>query len=279
MTVLKWNRAFLRAPALCTALLIGLGACGSDSTGPGSVDSSGALQSLVLGLSDFTTQGSTTFVPSAGSVGALAGLLGQATITIDGKEQRMFALGLRETFPAGTCSETLFLIPGFAAEPGVCTPPPNQILLLFWQSHSARSRPDRMLLVAGDVGTTNFGFDFNEETGAPAELALGGALYTAGPSEIWFSTDGSLTSAVIPTSQTCDVPLPPFAKSATCSIAAFDENATIALENLSLESTATKTMNISIPRQMIPGILQAITEVKPITLGPLAQRALPTLSR
>jgi hypothetical protein len=277
MTVTKTIRAFRRTSALYTALLIGLTACGSDSTGPGPVDSSAALQSLAVGLSDFSTEG--TFVPSAGSLSDLAPLLGQGRITIDGNEQRMFALGLRETFPAGTCAETLFPLPGIPPEPGVCTQPPNQILLLFWQTRSARSRPDKLFIVAADAGTTNFGFDLVGDNGETTALAFGGAIYTAGPDDFWISTGGSLTSSVSPTSQTCTFPPPPFANSATCNIAAFDEEGTIGLESFSLESTATKTMSISIPRQTVYGILQAITEVKPITLGPRAQRALPTLSR
>ena len=42
---------------------------------------------------------------------------------LDGAAQGMYAIGLRESFPAGTCEETLFIDPLFPPEPGVCTPP------------------------------------------------------------------------------------------------------------------------------------------------------------
>src|SRR5438034_495729 len=135
-----------------------LSACGSDSTGPGSIDSNAALQSLSLGLQGVGDIGSPTAPPINASFGGIAPLLDQVTVTIDGASQTMFGLGLRETFPDGTCEETLFVDPAFPPEPGVCTPPLAGVAVILWQAHSATEPPDRMILIVADTGTSNFDF-------------------------------------------------------------------------------------------------------------------------
>ena len=93
---------------------------------------------------------------------------------------------------------------------------------------------------------------------------------------MWISASGTLTSQVAATSQSCSIPLPAYAKSATCSIATFDEQGAISLEPFSENVSTTKNVNLTIPRQTVHGIWQAITETQPVTL-PSFQRTLRTL--
>ncbi|PYO04774.1 MAG: hypothetical protein DMD30_15140, partial [Gemmatimonadetes bacterium] len=88
-------------PTLVVLAAIIVSGCGSDSTGPGSIDSNAALQSLALGLQGVNGVGSPTTPEVNASFGGIAPLLDQVTVTIDGASQGMYALGLRETFPAG----------------------------------------------------------------------------------------------------------------------------------------------------------------------------------
>jgi len=256
--------------ALCTGLLLSLFACGSDSTGPSSLDSNAALQSLSLGLGAISDLESPEAAPLNASFSAIAPLLDQINVTIDGTSRTMFGLGLRESFPAGTCAETLFIDPLFPPEPGVCTPPFLGLALVLWQSHAANAPPDRMIFIVGDVGTSSF----DNLITSPSDLVLSlVAIYLEGQDSFWISASGALTSQVAATSQSCSIPLPAFAKSATCSIATFDEEGAISFEQLS-DVPSTARLNITIPRQTVHGIWQAVTETQPITL-PTYQRTLP----
>ena len=242
--------------AACAALLFSLSACGSDSTAPATVDANAAaLQSLAIGIG---AMGGTTssYGPSTKSLGSLAPQLDQISVTIDGKSQSMFALGLRETYPTGTCIETLISNPSFVIPPGQCTPPPFAFALILWQSHSANRAPDRLAVIAGNVGTIDFQYLPIMSDAIPAL-----ALYSEGVGDFWDSVSGTLTSNVSATTQSCAVPLPPFAKSGSCSIATFDEEGTIVFEAL-----GPKHLTLVIPRQTIHGIWQAITETQTITL-------------
>src|SRR3982074_1491777 len=174
-----------RATAVACALLLSLAACGSDSTGPSTLDANAALQSLALGMG--TNGTSTIYGPS--SLSSLAPQLDQINITIDGKPQSMFALGLRETYPAGTCIETLIVDPLIVNPPGQCTTPPFAFALILWQSHSAVPPPDRLALIAGNVGTINF-----EDLTTVPNAVPGLAIYTDGRDEVWVSISGTLTS-------------------------------------------------------------------------------------
>ena len=248
MITRKWTTAAF------AALLLSLAACGSDSTGPGTnIDAASALQSLALGIGT----GSTTTIFGPSSLASLASQLDQINVTIDGKSQSMFALGLRESYPAGTCEEDLFIDPLIVNPPGQCTPPPVEFGLILWQSHSADTPPDRLALIAGNPGPMNFA-DLTTGTGAPP----GFAILTVGQDNIWVSVSGTLTSNVSATSQSCAVPLPPYAKSGSCSVATFDEEGTINFEPI----TGSTTTTLVIPRQTIHGIWQTITETQPVTV-------------
>ncbi len=253
--LLKRVRTLPGITAACVALLLSLAACGSDSTGPGtSLDAASALKSLALGMGTGGT--STIYGPS--SLASLASQLDQINVTIDGKSQSMFALGLRESYPAGTCVEKLIVNPLIVYPPGQCTPPPFAFSLILWQSHSADTPPDRLALIAGSTGTVNFE-DLTTVAGAPP----GFAIYTAGQNDVWVSVSGTLTSNISATSQSCAVPLPPYAKSGSCNVATFDEEGTINLEPI----TGTSTIALVIPRQTIQGIWQTITETQPVTVS------------
>jgi hypothetical protein len=233
-------------------------ACGSDSTGPGSVDTDAALQSLALGLQGLGGIGSPTAPAPNLSFGGIAPLLDRVTVTMDGVPQEMFALGLRQTFPAGTCEETLFVYPEFPPEPGVCTPPPLGLTLILWASHSASQPPDHLVLIVADEGTSTF--EFASSTDLPSV-----ALYVQGEDRLWVSLSGNLISQVAGTSQTCDLPLPPYAKSGTCNIATFDEQGSIVFEELE-PGAYPEPMTLKIPRQTLHGLWLAISEVQPITI-------------
>jgi hypothetical protein len=222
--------------------------CGSDSTGPGHVDSSTALQSLALGLQSMGGTGSPTTPTDPNALFGGIGLLDQVNVTIDGAAQTMFALGLRETFPAGTCLENLFT-PLVPPTPGQCTPPALGTAVILWQAHSATLVPDRMIFIATDAGTVNFGLASTPLNGLPAF-----AIYLEGGNNLWSSPSGSITSQITATSQTCNFPLPPYAKSATCSVATFDEQASIVLEPFSLALPGTQQLTIVIPRQTLHGL-------------------------
>jgi hypothetical protein len=237
-------------------------ACG-DSSGPGSVDADGALQSLALGLQGVITGGGSPTTPDITTAFAgIAPLLTQAAITIDGHSQPMYAVGLRESFPEGTCEEDLFVDPAFPNEPGVCTAPSLNTALVFWQSHSAQEPPDRMLFVVADPGTVSFDFDGTVESELPAF-----AFYIEGEDNLWGSLSGALTSTITSLNQPCATELPPYAKSGTCNFASFDEDGDLVLEPFSFdEPTSTQRKTIEIPRQTVHGLWLDITEVQPVTL-------------
>lgn len=230
--------------------------CGSDSTAPGGVDSNTALQSLALGLQSMGGTGSPT-TPDA-LFGGIGPLLDQVNVTIDGASLTMFALGLRETFPTGTCDEALFtsLVP---PPPGQCTPPALGTAVILWQAHSATALPDRMIFIATDTGTLNFGLQ-----STPVDVMPAFAIYMEGGNNPWSTPSGSITSRIAATSQTCNFPLPPYAKSGTCSVATFDEQGSIVLQPFSLALPGTQPLTIGIPRQTLHGLWLTITEVQPV---------------
>jgi hypothetical protein len=258
-------RSLPRITAACVGLLISISACG-DSTGPGDLDPNSALQSLALGMGSLAGADSREAVLISGSLGAVEAILDQVEVTVDGKSQTMFALGLRESFPAGTCMESIFIDPSFPREPGVCTPPPAGLALILWQSHSASAPPDRLIFIAADVGTSNF--DFYSDLPSPIELPTAFAMYVEDEDNVWFSVSGTLTSQVGATSESCTIPLPPYAKSGSCNVATFDEQGAITFEPM-LETSpipSTRRLNVTIPRQTVRGLWQAITETQPVTL-------------
>jgi hypothetical protein len=73
---------------------------------------------------------------------------------------------------------------------------------------------------------------------------------------------GTLTSNLSETGQSCAVALPPYAKSGSCNVAAFDESGTINFEPV----TGSSNVILEIPRQTINGIWQDITETQTVIL-------------
>jgi hypothetical protein len=279
MTVFRKVRSLSRVTAAYFALFISISACG-DSTGPGELDSTGALQSLALGMGAFAGVYSRETVRVFSVFGGIDPIIDQVDVTIDGGSQRMFALGLRESFPPGTCVENIFSDPSFPPEPGVCTPPPLGIALMLWQSHSAFRPPDRLLFIAADVGTSNFEFDFFSSPAEPVDMFPAFAMFVEGDHSFWMSVSGTLTSHVTATSESCAIALPPYAKAGSCSVANFDEEGAIAFEEMSEFSPipSTRRLNVTIPRQTVRGLWQTITETQPFTL-PEFQRASHWLGR
>jgi hypothetical protein len=135
--------------------------------------------------------------------------------------------------------------------------------LILWQSHSAGAPPDRVIFVGSSVGTGDFSFESSLNSSQIPAVAF----YAEGQDKFWVSIGGTITSQIAQTSQSCALPLPPYAVSATCSIANFDEQATIQLEEFTDLTSAPPRTEIVIPRQTMRGVWQSITEVKPITLS------------
>jgi len=237
----------------------GMIACGSDSTGPSNLDATAAVKSLLLGLAQLGSDGSTAVLVEPAPFNAIAPFLDQATVNIDGSAQKMFSLALHETFPAGTCEETIFgdVIP---ADPDACTLPGLGLAVILWQSHSESEVPDRLAILVGDAGTSNF----DPDTDAPTLPAVG--VYAEGRDKVWVSQSGTLTSTVAATGQTCSVTLPPYAKSGVCHIAAFDEQGSIVLGSYDIYGSSTGTKTLAIPRQTLHGLWLDVTEIQPIGL-------------
>jgi hypothetical protein len=242
-------RSFLRVPAACAGLLLSVAGCFPDSIGsPGPFDETGALQSLVLGIGP--TGISNIFGPSVTSLGSLAVHLDQITVTINGVPQTMFALGVQEAYPAGTCVETLIITTN---PPGTCTLLPYTVAVILWQSHAASLPPDRLAFMIGTPGTIDF---TDPGTGATFPLAI----YFELGNNIWDSQSGPLTSNVSATTEACVVPIPRYAITGSCSFATFDEEGTLQF----VPEAGTTPVTLVIPRQTFHGMLQTITEVQPV---------------
>lgn len=267
-------RSPVRVAIASVALLFSLSAC-SDSSGPSKLDATAALQSLALGMDavgSVETPGVGPLVVT--NFDEIAPFLDQINVGIDGSSQSMFALGMRETFPAGTCVENIFVDPTFPPPPGQCTSPQLGLGVLLWQSHSASAPPDRMIFLLADVGTISFDFSSNLYDIGPNPPPLPGvAIYLENVGDlqsfedIWLSISGTLTSQVAATNQSCGLPLPPYAKSGSCSIVTFDEQGTITFAQFSETGPTTSHRVVTIPRQTIHGLLQSITETQPIDVS------------
>jgi hypothetical protein len=125
-----------------------------------------------------------------------------------------------------------------------------------------------MIFIVGDIGTVDFNslYTYDIETDALGVDPPGVAMYLEGANSFWISESGTLTSQIAATSQSCGLPLPPYAKSGSCSIAAFDEQAAITFQAFSETGPSTRRLNFTIPRQTIHGLWLAITETQPIAL-------------
>ena len=106
------------------------------------------------------------------------------------------------------------------------------------------------------------------------------ALYMEGEDNIWGAMSGTLTSQTIAPNQPCSLPLPPYAKSGTCSTVTFDEQGQIAFQPFSLDGQiGTQRTTIVIPHQTLHGLLLAITEVQPIPVPPIGYQLVPGMPR
>jgi hypothetical protein len=274
MMALAKLRSPVRVATASVALLCSLSAC-SDSSGPKKLDSSAALQSLALGVGALATVETPGVGPMVGvNFDEIAPFLDQINVGIDGSSQTMFALGMRETFPAGTCIENIYVDPDFPPPPDICTSPQLGLGVLLWQSHSASAPPDRMIFLLADAGPISFDYGSNLYEIGPNPSPLNGiALYMEDVgnlenfADFWLSASGSLTSQIEATPQSCGLPLPPYAKSGSCSIATFDEQGTITFAEFSETGPTTNRRVVTIPRQTIHGLWQSITETQPIDLS------------
>lgn len=247
--------------------LTGLAGCG-DSSGPIAVDDEAALRSLSLGLGRGSPGLPFALRPTA--LGTSARGIDQIDVSINGTTNRMYALGLRITYPAGTCVESMVVVASFPSPAGQCTPPPLGLVLVLWQTSSGSRPPEKMAFISADVGTTsfaNFSDPSSDFTFFPAF-----AMYIDNREELWTSVGGSLTSQVSATNETCNVAPPAFASQSTCHYATFDESGQITFERFDFTvfgpgaSSTRETLDLAIPRQSIRGILQAVTQIRPVTI-------------
>jgi len=264
MRIIRVN-SFSRVAAF-VAVLVTMSACGGDSTGPSNLGSSAALASLRLGLGGVTDLSAPEAATLNASLDAIAPILDQITVNIGGSSQSMFALGFRESFPAGTCEENVFVDPNFPPAPGDCTPITPEVGIILWQSHSASAAPDRLIIIAADAGNNSFGVvpDPFSPTGGGSAVAL----YLEGQDKFWISNSGTLSNQVAATNQSCGLPQPPYASAGSCSIATFTENGVITLALLSDIGDITSThTNLTITSQTFNGFWESVTQVQPVTLN------------
>ncbi|MFL5593488.1 MAG: hypothetical protein ACJ785_02630 [Gemmatimonadaceae bacterium] len=249
-----------RSSSAIVALLAMFASGCNDSTGPGTVDASSALQSLSLGLQALGTGSAEAGVtaPDLGTTfDAITPFLDQVNVSIDGSSEQMFGLGLRETFPDGTCEEDIFVDPNFPPDPGTCTPVFNPVVLMLWQAHSATELPDRLIFLITEAGPTNF--DFEADPNASV------ALYMEGQDNLWISVIGTLSTQIAGGNQDCgDFPLPPYARSGDCNIAAFTEQGSVLFAPVQ-DPTGPDRISLEIPHQSLHGFWLNVTEVQQIS--------------
>jgi len=248
-------------------------ACGGDSTNPTAppgISNQAALQSLATGLA---AVGASSTSPEEGltlamlpPVSSVAGLsLSQVSISMDGTPVQVFALARRVIYPNGTCLEQLLGVSNFG-NPGSCTGLPGALSLILWQTSSGSQAPDRVAVLLVDAGTSSFAnpssFD-DSFVGGGAFPPVGFYLERSGA--VWLTSGGSITSTVTATGQACTMPLPVFAKSATCGLGSFLETGSVTFSPLDLGGvTATGTHSVVISSQTLNGIIQTVAETIPL---------------
>lgn len=260
----------LKAPALIVGAALLMSACGgSDSTGPTSLDSASALQSLAIGLNQIGGTESPVGTETNATFAAIAPVLDKVTITINGATQGMYALGLRESFPEGTCEETIFIDPEFPPEPGVCTPPALGVEMVLWQTQSATEPPDKLIVIGTDVGTSSLDFTSGD---LPAF-----AIYVGGQNKIYVSESGTLTTQVTASNQSCSIALPAYAKTGTCSFATFTSQGSVGMSEFTANGAATATLGI--PSVTMHGLWLNVTEVQPVPITAIRTSTFRLMSR
>ena len=238
--------------------VLGVTGCG-DSTAPNGLDPTSALHSLILGMQDprlgYDPTTGTMLIDQ--SLDGIAPFVNAFPVNIGGVLQPMYALALHESFPPGTCYETVFEHSPFDTG---CLPLALGLAVILWQSHSAVLPPDQLLVLIGDVSTSHFGDHFT----ATRDSAV--ALYaTRDEYANWYSIEGTLTSNVTATTAVpCGIPLPAYAKSASCSIASFDEEGSVTFESNGSQGNCCVSQTITISRHSIPGLWMEISEVQPL---------------
>lgn len=140
----------------------------------------------------------------------------------------------------------------------MCALPEPGIVFILWQSRAANVLPDKMIVILGDVGTTNF-----SPVSQSGDILTAVAIYVEG-TNLWISDSGSLSSAVAATGQTCSLPLPLYATGGTCSVATFDEQGAISFAPISDVSAGAAPVNLTIPRETVHGLWQALTGIQPV---------------
>lgn len=247
--------------------LIALAACGGDNgTSPRPVSpltTGDALASLTNGMGGVS--GSVLPAGSTLASGVLSTLpaaaVGQATVQLDGVPTTMFALGMRTTYPAGTCLEQLVGAPGISLGTS-CTAPPGGLVLVLWQTESASVAPDRIILIMADLGSVNFADLSSATASAPGASFPPIAVYLERSGALWFANAGSVSSAATPTARTCTTPRVGFIATATCSFAAFASTGHISFAPLPFTGSVTSgSHSLDISVSAIPGIVTNVTSI------------------
>ncbi|MGI8547853.1 MAG: hypothetical protein ACR2M1_11035 [Gemmatimonadaceae bacterium] len=222
-----------------------------------SVSAEDALKSLATGLSNTATIPSGAALGAA-SIGSLASSqVGQVAVVIDGKSVQTFALAVQTTFPGGTCLEQLFATMGSTVPQSTCTSPPTGLMLILWQTGSASVPPDRIVIVYADLGRATFS-DF-ATLGSQTTALPSFAIYMDRGGAISISSGGSFTSSVKGVGQSCSLPLPPFATSATCSRATFTAAGHVSFVPAPFIGSAAGSHSLEIPATDVPGVVENIT--------------------
>ncbi len=243
----------------------------NDSSAPTSLDASSALESLAIGLTQLNEAGKP--VPSGlkTSFDAISSQLDRVSVTVDGVPQRMYGLSIRETFPAGTCVETIdSSLPGL---PGVCTPLKTGITTLLWQTRSPSKAPDKLIMIISDIGSSEFDHSTVTITlpsnGSPEIAPLlfdAFAMYVTG-GKLFGAKSGTITTGMTSSESTCDSPLPPYVKAQTCHLATFTLSGTIGMGEFATQGPTARTLSLRIPSIVMDGLWIDITSVQPITLS------------
>ncbi|MGI8510827.1 MAG: hypothetical protein ACR2MQ_16080 [Gemmatimonadaceae bacterium] len=247
--------------------LIAVAACGGDngtSPRPASPLNTGdALASLANGMDGVS--GSVLPAGSTLTSGALSALpsaaVGQATVQLDGIPTTLFALGMRTTYPAGTCLERLVGAPSISSGTS-CTAPPGGLMLILWQTESASLAPDRIILIMADLGSVNFADLSNATAFVPGASFPPIAIYLERSGALWFANAGSLSSAAVSTAGTCTTPRVGFIAAATCGFATFASTGHISFAPLPFTGSATTgSHSLDISASAIPGIVTNVTSI------------------
>ncbi|MDQ2888995.1 MAG: hypothetical protein M3R65_00385 [Gemmatimonadota bacterium] len=245
------------------AMLVMCVACGSDSgTGPRNptVSAQDALRSLASGLASSTGSPSSAILSGSTVAGLSPDVVVQVTVTFDGVPTGMFAVALQTTYPTATCFEQLFPAMSNSMSPAICTPAPQGMAVVLWQTSSATAAPDRLVILYANLGSASFSNLDTFDSGTSALPSF--ALYLDKSGALSVSSAGTLTSSVRSANQSCSLPLPPFASSATCARVVFTAAGHIAFAADALLGTSGGNHTLDMSATDIGGIVESITGLK-----------------